>query len=97
MRQKVKPSYPKGIEVVKNTDAKYDIYGKLNDYISPNFYIATNPDHYDIAGFYNIKNKTLIRRDGMAADRVTRKSRTMTVIAAGYQGLLSMVSPQSLR
>lgn len=44
MRQKVKPSYPKGIEVVKNTDANYDIYSKMGDYTSPTFYAATNPD-----------------------------------------------------
>lgn len=36
--------YPKSIEVVKNTDANYDIYSKMGDHTSPTFYAATNPD-----------------------------------------------------
>ena len=61
MRQKIKPSYPKGIEVVKNTDAKYDIYSKMGDYTSPTFYAAANPDHYDSAGFDDTNNISLLR------------------------------------
>ncbi len=55
MRQKVELIliYPKGIEVVKNTDAKYDIYSGLGDYTSPDFYAAANPDQYDLSGFDN--------------------------------------------
>ena len=53
MRQKIKPTYPKGIEVVKNTDAKYDIYSKMGDYTSPTFYAAANPNQYDLSGFDN--------------------------------------------
>ena len=43
--------YPKGIEVVKNTDANYDIYSKMGDYTSPTFYAAANPDQYDHSAF----------------------------------------------
>lgn len=55
MRQKVEliSIYPKGIEVVKNTDAKYDIYSKMGDYTSPTFYAAANPNQYDLSGFDN--------------------------------------------
>lgn len=51
MRRKVQPQseYPKGTEIVKNTDPRYDIYikhGNTNQYIA-----ATNPEQYDPAGF----------------------------------------------
>lgn len=62
MRQKVKPSYPKGIEVVKNTDANYDIYSKMGDYTSPTFYAAANPDQYDHSAFDDYKDTSPIQR-----------------------------------
>lgn len=64
MRQKVQPSYPKGIEVVKNTDANYDIYSKMGDYTSPNFYAATNPDQYDHSVFNDYKDTLPIKQNG---------------------------------
>lgn len=60
MRQKVKPTYPKGIEMVKNTDAKYDIYTKMGDYSSPNFYAAANPNQYDPLPFKDLKDTSII-------------------------------------
>ncbi|WP_444519218.1 hypothetical protein [Psychrobacter sp. AOP5-CZ1-12] len=51
MRTKVAPEYPDGIEVVKNTSPKYDIFinhGNVNGY---EFYAAKNPEQYDPAGF----------------------------------------------
>lgn len=62
MRQKVKPSYPKGIEVVKNTDANYDIYSKMGDYTSPTFYAAANPDQYDQSIFNDYRDTAPIQR-----------------------------------
>ncbi|PJX20251.1 hypothetical protein CAP50_12385 [Psychrobacter sp. L7] len=63
MRQKVKPSYPKGIEVVKNTDANYDIYSKMGDYTSPTFYAAANPDQYDQSVFDGYRDAAPIQRN----------------------------------
>ena len=63
MSQKVKPSYPKGIQVVKNTDAKYDIYSKQGDYTSPTFYAATNPDQYDHSAFVDFKDMKSIKQN----------------------------------
>lgn len=63
MRQMVKSSYPKGIEVVKNTDAKYDIYSKMGDYTSQTFYAAANPDQYYHSVFNNYRDTVLIRKN----------------------------------
>ncbi|WP_201567830.1 hypothetical protein [Psychrobacter immobilis] len=63
MRQKVQPSYPKGIEVVKNTDANYDIYSKMGDYTSPTFYAAANPDQYDQSIFNDYRDTSPVKRD----------------------------------
>ena len=54
--------YPKGIEVVKNTDANYDIYSKMGDYTSPTFYAATNPDQYDQFIFNDYRDAAPIQR-----------------------------------
>lgn len=62
MRQKVQPSYPKGIEVVKNTDAKYDNYSKLGNYTSPDFYAAANPNQYDHSVFKDFKDASSIKQ-----------------------------------
>lgn len=53
MRQKVELIliYLKGIEVVKNTRPKYDIYINYNPPSDYQFYAAKNPEQYDPAGF----------------------------------------------
>ena len=65
MRQKVEliSIYPKGIEVVKNTDAKYDIYSKMGDYTSPTFYAATTPDQYDQSVFSGFTDTVPIKQN----------------------------------
>ena len=55
--------YPKGIEVVKNTDANYDIYSKMGDYTSPTFYAAANPDQYDHSAFDDYTDTSPIKRN----------------------------------
>ena len=55
--------YPKGIEVVKNTDANYDIYSKRGDYTSPTFYAATNPDQYDQSVFKDYRDTLSIKQN----------------------------------
>ena len=62
MWQRVKPTYPKGIEVVKNTDANYDIYSKQGDYTNPTFYAAANPDQYDQSVFDKFIDAAPIQR-----------------------------------
>lgn len=52
----------KGIEVVKNTDAKYDIYSKQGDYTSPTFYAAANPEQYDQSVFNDYKDASPFKR-----------------------------------
>ncbi|MGP5543364.1 hypothetical protein ACTXMH_12590, partial [Psychrobacter celer] len=54
---------PKGIEVVKNTDARYDIYSKQGDYTSPTFYAATNPDQYDQSVFSGFTDTVPIKQN----------------------------------
>ena len=55
--------YPKGIEVVKNTDARYDIYSRQGDYTSPTFYAAANPDQYDQSVFTDSQDVLLSRQN----------------------------------
>ena len=55
--------YPKGIEVVKNTDANYAIYSKLDDYTGPTFYAAANPDQYDQSVFTDTQDVLLSRQN----------------------------------
>ncbi|MGP5649608.1 hypothetical protein ACTXPO_13375 [Psychrobacter celer] len=55
--------YPKGIEVVKNTDANYAIYSKLDDYTGPTFYAAANPDQYDQSVFDGYRDAAPIQRN----------------------------------
>ena len=55
--------YPKGIEVVRNTDANYDIYSKMGEYTSPTFYAATNPDQYDQSVFSGFTDTVPIKQN----------------------------------
>ncbi|NRD71546.1 MULTISPECIES: hypothetical protein [Psychrobacter] len=43
--------YPDGIEVVKNTSPKYDIYIKHGQFNNYEHFMAKNPEQYDPAGF----------------------------------------------
>ena len=62
MRAKVAPRYPDGIEVVKNTSPKYDIYINYNSSNDYRFYAAANPDQYDQSIFNDYTDTSPIQR-----------------------------------